>query len=92
MSKKRTPQVRQQDAQRQQNKRDRDAEHRERMGAEVIKVTTYRGTRSDLETMQQVGGFEERDEAITLAVRYMASMARRNPAAYLDAMNPRSPV
>ncbi len=42
--------------------------------------------------MQQVGGFEEQDEVITLAIRYMAGMARRDPAAFLQAMNPRNPV
>jgi len=43
MSKPRTDRVRKQDATRQQIKRDRDAAHRERVGAEVTKLTTYRG-------------------------------------------------
>jgi hypothetical protein len=93
MSKKpRTPRVRKQDAERQQNKRDRDAAHAELVGAEKTKIVTYRGTRADLELMQQVGGYEERDEVITLAIRYMAGLARRDPAAFLAAMDPRSPA
>jgi len=69
MSKTRTDAVRKQDAARQQAKRDRDAQHLERVGAETMKLTTYRGTRADLELMQQVGGFDEPAEVITLAVR-----------------------
>lgn len=89
---KRTERIRKQDADRQQAKRDRDAAHRERVGAQVMKLTTYRGTRADLALMRQVGGYEEADEVITLAIRYLAGLARRNPAAFLDAMNPRNPV
>ncbi|XQE65798.1 hypothetical protein ACOAPY_14130 [Pseudomonas sp. P3C3] len=88
----RTDRIRQQDAKRQQSKRDRDAEHRERVGAEKTKIVTYRGTRADLELMQQVGGYEERDEVITLVIRYMAGLARRDPAAFLAAMDPRNPA
>jgi hypothetical protein len=91
-TKERTDRIRQQDTKRQQNKRDRDAAHAERVGAEKTKITTYRGTRSDLELMQQVGGFDERDEVITLAIRYMAGLARRDPAAFLAAMDPRNPA
>lgn len=93
MSKKeRTDRVRRQDASRQQSLRDRRAAHAERVGAEPIKVMTYRGTREDLALMQEVGGYEERDEALTLAVRYMAGLARRDPAAFRAAMDPRNPV
>lgn len=93
MSKKpRTPRIRQQDKDRQQNKRDRDAAHAVLVGAEKTKIVTYRGTRADLELMQQVGGYEERDEVITLAIRYMAGLARRDPAAFLAAMDPRNPA
>jgi hypothetical protein len=89
---KRTERIRKQDADRQQAKRDRDADHRERVGAEVTKLTTYRGTRADWALMMQIGGYEEVDEVITLMTRYMGGMARRNPAAFLDAMNPRNPL
>lgn len=93
MSKKpRTDRIRQQDAARQQRKRAREAAHRARVGAQVMKLTTYRGTRADLALMQQVGGFEEVDEVITLAIRYMAGLARRDPAAFQAAMNPRNPA
>jgi hypothetical protein len=88
----RTPRVRQQDVDRQQKKRDRDARHAELVGAEKTKIITYRGTRADLALMQPVGGFEERDEVITLAIRYLAGLARRDPAAFLTAMDPRNPA
>ncbi|TBV12775.1 hypothetical protein [Stutzerimonas kirkiae] len=91
MSKKpRTDKVRKQDAARQQRKRDREAAHLARVGAETMKLTTYQGTRIDLELMQQVGGYEEPAEVITLAVRYMAGLARRDPAAFVEAMDPRN--
>lgn len=93
MSKKeRTERIRQQDAIRQQAWRDRRAAHRERVGAQVMKLTTYRGTRADLELMQQIGGFEEVEEVITLAIRAMAGLARRDPAGFQIAMDPRTPA
>lgn len=93
MSKKpRTDRIRQQDAARQQRKRAREAAHRARVGAQVMKLTTYRGTRDDLALMQQIGGFEEPAEVITLGIRYLAAMARRDPEAFLAAMDPRNPL
>lgn len=91
-NKQRTDRIRQQDAKRQQALRNRRAEKRARVGAEVMKLITYQGTRADLELMQQVGGFEEVDEVITLGIRYLAAIARRDPAAFRAAMDPRSPV
>lgn len=91
-NKQRTDRIRQQDAKRQQALRDRRAEKRARVGAEVMKLTTYQGTRADLELMQQVGGFEEVDEVITLGIRYLAAIARRDPAAFRAAMDPRNPL
>ncbi|MCQ4310893.1 hypothetical protein NAV33_03125 [Pseudomonas stutzeri] len=84
--------VRKQNAARQQSKRDRTLLHREKVGAEKIKFEIYSGTRRDLDAMQQVGGYTEAGEAITLAIRYMADMARRDPAAFAEAMNPRNPL
>ncbi|BBT16986.1 hypothetical protein WP8S17C03_30350 [Metapseudomonas otitidis] len=88
----RNDKIRRQDALRQQAKRNREAAHRAAVGAERTSFITYRSTRADLEQMQQVAGIEERDEAITLAIRYMAGLARRNPEAFLAAMDPRNPV
>ncbi|WP_312929122.1 hypothetical protein [Stutzerimonas nitrititolerans] len=89
-NKQRTDRIRLQDAKRQQALRDRRTEKRARVGAEVMKLTTYRGTRADLALMQQVGGFEEADEVITLGIRYLAELARRDPAAFLVALDPRN--
>lgn len=87
----RTDRIRKQDAIRQQARRDRNAEHRARIGAEKIKFDSSRSTRDEIAVMQAVGGYEQ-DEAICLAVRYMAGMARRDPVAFLAAMDPRNPV
>lgn len=88
----RTDRIRKQDADRQQALRDRVATHLKRVGAQKTKFTTYSGTREDIAVMQKVGGYEEQDEAITLALRYMAGMARRDPVAFQAAMDPRNPV
>ncbi|MNN97426.1 hypothetical protein D3C81_2165880 [compost metagenome] len=57
-----------------------------------MKLETYAGTRCELALMCQVGGYDEPAEAITLAIRYLAGLARRDPAAFLAAMDPRNPV
>ncbi|MNZ74253.1 hypothetical protein D3C78_926980 [compost metagenome] len=84
--------IRKQNKVRQQNKRDRDRAHRKAVGAETMKLETYAGTRRELALMCQVGGYDEPAEAITLAIRYLAGLARRDPAAFLAAMDPRNPV
>ena len=84
--------IRRQNKDRQQAKRDRDEAHRKAVGAQTVKMEFYAGTCRDLELMRQVGGFEEADEALTLAIRYMAGMARNHPAAFLAAMDPRNPL
>lgn len=92
MSENKAERIRRQNKDRQQAKRDRKQAHREAVGAKTFKMEMYAGTRRDLELMRQVGGYEETDEALTLAIRYMAGMARNHPAAYLQAMDPRNPV
>jgi hypothetical protein len=92
MQKRRTDKVRKQDANRQQHLRDRRVAHREAVGAKKFKMTMYAGTRADLDTMRQVGEFEEVEEAITLGIRYLAGLARRDPEAFRSAMDPRNPV
>ncbi|MDF3931375.1 hypothetical protein [Pseudomonas citronellolis] len=92
MPKPRTEKVRKQDTKRQQSLRDRRAAHREAVGAEKFKMTMFAGTRADLDTMQQVGEFEEVEEAITLGIRYLAGLARRDPEAFRSAMDPRNPA
>lgn len=87
----RTDRIRKQDAARQQARRDREAAGRERIGAQKTKFTSSQSTRDDIAVMQQVGGFEQ-DEAISLALRWMAGLARRDAPAFLAAMDPRNPV
>lgn len=84
--------IRRQNRDRQQARRERERRHREAVGAETFKMEMYAGTRQDLALMQHVGGYEEIEEALTLAIRYMASLARRDPAAFLQAMDPRNPA
>ncbi|MFN9529661.1 MAG: hypothetical protein ACK561_09960 [Pseudomonadaceae bacterium] len=88
----RTAKVRAQDTARQRRKRELDARHREAVGAKTFKWETYTGTRDDMECIRQVGGFELVEEGLTLAVRYMAGFARRDPAGFRAAIDPRNPV
>lgn len=92
MAKPRTDNVRKQDANRQQQLRNRRGAHKQAVGAEKLKLEIYAGTRADIDTMCQVGGFEEEAEAITLGLRYLAGMARSHPEAFRSAMDPRNPV
>lgn len=84
--------VRRQNKDRQQAKRDRERQHREVVGAETFKMEMYAGTRADLAYIQQVGGYEEVEEGLTLVVRYMAGLARRDPDLFRTVMNPRNPL
>lgn len=88
----RTAKVRAQDTARQRRKRERDAQHRAAVGAEKFTWETYAGTREDMECIRLVGGFEQVEEGLTLAVRYVANMARRDPAALRAALDPRNLV
>ncbi|MDA8483614.1 hypothetical protein NNO07_11070 [Pseudomonas resinovorans] len=88
----RTDKVRKQDAVRQQRKRALDAARNARLGGEKLKLMTFQGTRDGLAVMRQVGGYRNDDEVVSLAVRYLAGLARRDPAAFLEAMDPRNPV
>lgn len=88
----RTDKVRKQDTLRQQRKRALDAARKARLEGEKLKLMTFKGTRDGLELMRQVGGYRSDDEVVSLAVRYLADLARRNPASFLEAMDPRAPV
>jgi hypothetical protein len=62
---------------------------------QVVKAVKFKaelgaGTLADMECIRMAGGLATVEEGLTLAVRYMAGLARRNPAAFLDAMNPRN--
>ncbi|MCY1510140.1 hypothetical protein D9M68_445090 [compost metagenome] len=88
----RTDKVRKQDTVRQQRKRALDAARKARLGGEKLKLMTFKGTRDGLAVMRQVGGYGNDDEAVSLAVRYLAGLARRDRAAFLEAMDPRDPI
>lgn len=60
------------------------------IGATKFKMIVGAGTVSDIEYIRQIGSFEENAEAVTLCIRFMAAMARRDEAAFLQAINPRS--
>lgn len=88
----RTAKVRAQDTARQRRKRELDARHRAAVGAKTFKWETYTGTRDDMECIRAAGDFEQVEEGLTLAVRYVANMARRDPAAMRAALDPRNLV
>ncbi len=79
--------------------RERSARRRKlaRQRAEAIGETKFKmkmgaGTAADIGCISQVGEYLERPEAVTLAIRYMAGLARRDPKAFRAAMNPRNPL
>ncbi|OBY90716.1 hypothetical protein A6723_021040 [Pseudomonas sp. AU11447] len=92
MAKPRNDKVRKQDANRQQRLRDREVAHKQAVGAEKLKLEIYAGTRTDIDDMCQVGGFEEEAEAITLGLRFLGNLARNKPEAYRRALDPRNLV
>jgi glutamine synthetase adenylyltransferase len=79
--------------------RERSARRRKlaRQRAEAIGETKFKmkmgtGTAADIDFITQAGEYPERAEAVTLAIRYLAGLARRDPAAFRQAMNPRNPL
>ncbi|BFN29473.1 hypothetical protein PSCT_01181 [Pseudomonas sp. SCT] len=75
---------------RQTNRRQRIAQHRQVMQAEILKLEIYGGTRADLDLVRSRGGFEEDAEALTLGIRYLARLAQTDPDTFAAAMNPRN--
>ena len=60
------------------------------IGATKLKMVIGSGTAADIECIRQTGGFEESAEALTLCIRFMATMARRDATAFRHAIDPRS--
>jgi hypothetical protein len=55
-------------AQRKADQRKREAEHLEKMGAEQVVYTMFRGTRERLDQIKKDHGFEEDAEVFTLLI------------------------
>ncbi|MDO9625163.1 MAG: hypothetical protein Q7J46_14365 [Pseudomonas sp.] len=79
--------------------RERSARRRKlaRQRAEAIGETKFKlkigaGTAADINCISQAGEYHETAEAVTLALRFMAGLARRDLASFREAMNPRNPV
>ncbi|SED35456.1 hypothetical protein [Pseudomonas anguilliseptica] len=79
--------------------RARSARYRaaKRKQKQVVKAVKFKaelgaGTMADMECIRLAGDLATVEEGLTLAVRYMAGMARRDLQAFRDAMNPRNPV
>jgi Tfp pilus assembly protein PilF len=72
-------------------RRARERARNELIGATKFKMKIGAGTVADIECIRLTGGFEESAEAVTLAIRYMAKLARQSPATFRKAMNPRAP-
>ncbi|OQR35892.1 hypothetical protein BWR15_06075 [Pseudomonas sp. T] len=92
MKKPRTDKVRRQDAIRQRRLRANRKARKAALGAEKIKLEAYAGTRADIEAVRMVGGFDDEAEAITLGLRLLGNMARRSPAKFRNAIEPRNLV
>jgi hypothetical protein len=58
------------------------------INATKLKMVIGSGTAADIEDIRQIGGFEESAEGLTLCIRYMAAMARRDASAFRQALNP----
>lgn len=67
---------------RQQRKRTADAAAAVRAEAQPITFEAYKGTQADLALICELGGFDERAEAITLILRNVADLARRDCHAF----------
>ncbi len=63
---------------RKQDQRKREAEHREKMGAEILALEMYAGTLAELAFIKEVGGFEESEEAITVLIHNAAAIIKRD--------------
>lgn len=72
-------------------RRARERASKERIGAIKLKMVIGAGTAADIECIRLAGNFEEGAEALTLAIRYMASLARQDPATFRNVMSPRAP-
>lgn len=72
--------------------RKRNRERLAAIGATKLKMLIGAGTADDIECIREVGEFKESAEGVTLAIRYMAALARRDPTAFARAINPRNPL
>ena len=59
------------------------------IGATKFQMMIGSGTASDIECIRQIGEFDDTAEAVTLCLRCMAALARRDAAAFKLAINPR---
>jgi glutamine synthetase adenylyltransferase len=73
-------------------RRERNRKRREAIGETTFKMKMGAGTAADINCIRQFGEYQEAAEAVTLAIRYMAALARRDPLAFRQAMNPRNPL
>lgn len=69
---------------RDRKRKQRLAEENARVRAEAVPVTfeAYKGTQQDLALICALGGFEEQAEAITLILRNVANLAKRDRHAF----------
>lgn len=65
-------------AERQADKRRRDARHLEEVGAEALNMTIYKGTRAALDSLKLAGNFEQDEEVITLLLHNAEEMLKRD--------------
>lgn len=71
-------------------RRKRARQRAEAIGETKFKMKMGAGTAADIACISQAGAYKESAEAVTLAIRYLAGLARRDPIAFREAMNPRN--
>jgi hypothetical protein len=67
---------------RQRRKRLADENAKLRAAAVPVTFEAYKGTQADLALICELGGFEEQAEAITLILRHVANLAKRDRHAF----------
>lgn len=69
---------------RQRKKRARDKAHNQAVGIKTFKIDMFSGTQEALSNIQEFGGFEEWQEAITLMIHNAAELIERDPSQLRD--------
>lgn len=72
------------DAERKRKQREKEAEHREAVGAELFSMDMFRGTRECLDQLKADHCFEEDGEIVTLLIHNLANCDMSRQSALLQ--------
>lgn len=67
--------------------RDRKRLRRQQLGAREFRMEMYRGTSADLACICTLGEFEEEAEAVTVLLRCVAQLVKRDPSRFKELIN-----